>query len=102
MTNFTGFLIWVLTAYGITNVLSESKILAPYRNKLKGKLLEMVKCYMCLGFWVGMALGWFWRSPTDIIILDGFLGSSVCWLLSLPESGLISLRTLLYDVRCKE
>lgn len=100
------FLIWVLTAYGITNGVVTSKLADPIRSwfirrgyklnsdktqysknerlslidKTLFKIGEMLICIMCFGFWVGLFLS-FWFSPTGFILLDAFLASGVCWII---------------------
>ena len=46
---------FILIAYGLTQILCYASILNPIRP-IKGKLGELFKCPMCMGFWVGMFL----------------------------------------------
>jgi len=77
-------LLFCLVAFGISNIITISKIGAGCRNlaqKIHNKLGELFRCPMCMGFWVGILLGWLWYSPTEIIFLDGILGSSASWII---------------------
>jgi len=81
---FHDFLIWSLVCFGITFSITHSQVFEPVR-RLAYKIHEHVAfffhCPMCMGFWVGLCLGAFWESVTQNIILDGFLGLSVSWLI---------------------
>jgi len=44
-------ILFILSAYGITTILTKSYILAKIRPKYK-----FFHCNMCMGFWVGMIL----------------------------------------------
>ena len=46
---------FILIAHGLTQILCYASILNPIRP-IKGKLGELFKCPMCMGFWVGMFL----------------------------------------------
>lgn len=46
---------FILVSYGLTQILCYGSILNPIRPT-KGKLGELFKCPMCMGFWVGMFL----------------------------------------------
>lgn len=46
---------FILIAYGLTQILCYASILKQIRPT-KGKLGELFKCPMCMGFWVGMFL----------------------------------------------
>lgn len=46
---------FILCSYGLTQILVYGSILAPWRPT-KGKLGELFKCSMCLGFHVGIFL----------------------------------------------
>ena len=57
------FIIWAFVVFGLTNILSISKIFAPLRYKLvtnkravPKKMGQLLYCTMCTGFWVGMLL----------------------------------------------
>jgi len=82
------FLIWSFTVFGLTNILSISKIFAPVRYKLLYskktvliKLGQLLNCTMCTGFWVGIFLHIIGLPVTWLFLLDGFAASGVCWLL---------------------
>ena len=46
---------FILTAYGLTQILVYGSIFNPIRPK-EGKLGELFRCAMCMGFWVGAFL----------------------------------------------
>ena len=46
---------FILTAYGLTQILVYGSIFNPIRPK-EGKLGELFRCAMCMGFWVGVFL----------------------------------------------
>ena len=48
-------IIFILAAYGLTQILVFGSIFDPIRPT-KGKLGELFQCSMCLGFWVGVFL----------------------------------------------
>jgi hypothetical protein len=50
-----GLLWFVLSAFGLTQLLVYASILDPVRPS-KGKLGELFHCPMCTGFWVGLFL----------------------------------------------
>lgn len=84
--------IWILVAYGMTNGIVRSNLCRPIRELFKGKdeskpsfLYKLLNCMMCFSFWVGLGLGLIWKSPSGIILLDGFLASAACWLIYLVE-----------------
>ena len=50
-----GLLYFILCAYGMTYILIYGSIFNSVRPK-KGKLGELFKCPLCMGFWVGVFL----------------------------------------------
>src|SRR6185503_2384959 len=66
--NFLNFTLYVLAAVGMSHILADASVIAPFKLWLSGKnnwfgkkLLEMLNCYQCNGFWSGFAvavLGW--------------------------------------------
>ena len=78
------FLYWVLASFGITTIISVSKIFKPVREFIgtKSKFLgELLACSMCTGFWVGVFLSLAYYSPTGSIFFDACVSSACCWLL---------------------
>ena len=76
-------ILFSLVAFGLTNIITISKIGLRWRDlaeKVHPKLGELFRCPMCMGFWVGLGLS-FWKSPTDLMILDAILGSAAAWLI---------------------
>ena len=49
-------LFFILSCYGLTQILCYGKILDKWRPK-HGKWGELFSCSMCMGFWVGLFLG---------------------------------------------
>ena len=49
-------LLFILAAYGLTQILCYGKIFDKWRPK-HGKWGELFSCSMCTGFWVGVFLG---------------------------------------------
>ena len=82
--------IWLVTAYGMTQILvygsifDKSRDWLTYRSKFIGDLLG---CMMCTSAWVGFLFSIIFYSPTDPltsipylnIFLDGMLASGGVW-----------------------
>jgi hypothetical protein len=60
------FILIILAGIGITNLLVNSSILEPVRNMMifilsfifkEEKVIELLGCMMCSGFWVGIIIG---------------------------------------------
>jgi hypothetical protein len=52
--------IFIIGVIGITHIIVESKLLKPVREWIKPrfpKLYELLTCYQCSGFWVGLICG---------------------------------------------
>lgn len=98
-------LIFILIAYGATNIMVFGSIFENFRNlvgvnsdnpKFFGKLFG---CMMCLPFWWGVLLSIFIYSPSNTfsidieylnIFLDGCLASGSVWLLHTLQESLES------------
>ena len=77
-------LCWILVSFGLTTIISISKIASPMRNYVRSKnafLGDMLACSMCTGFWVGAFLCITYFSPTGNIFFDACLSSATCWIL---------------------
>lgn len=77
-------LTWVCVCFGIAFAITHSKVFAKVREKANSvhpMLGYFTGCPMCMGFWVGLGLGFFWVSPTGTFVLDGFFGLTTSWLL---------------------
>ena len=59
---------FILSAFGLTQILVYGSILNPIRP-VKGKLGELFKCPMCMGFWVGLFL-WSINPYTQLFSFD--------------------------------
>jgi len=81
--------IFILSCWGVTNVVAGSKLIRPIRDRLKPVpfLGDMLPCYMCAGWWVGAGLSAIGLGPGDLpnyvftIIRDGFISSGTCWII---------------------
>ena len=63
-----GLIYFILCAYGMTYILIYGSILSSIRPK-KGKLGELFRCPLCLGFWVGVFL-WSINCFTELFTYD--------------------------------
>lgn len=64
-------MIYILLAYGLTNIIVYGSIFETPRTWLKSKskwMDDLLSCVMCSSFWVGVILGWFVNNPVDEII----------------------------------
>jgi hypothetical protein len=88
------FFVWLITAFGLSQILVYSKQLEPFRNWLEPRskwLSELFSCMMCTGTWVGFALSLTCWSPTfechvapESIswFLDGMFASGGVWIIN--------------------
>ena len=87
-------MVFVLVVWGTTNILSGSKLLKPLRDWLLHSMRwlgELVDCYMCTGFWVGLSWSFLGLGtcnelrfyPVDLIglVADGCLASGTTWII---------------------
>ncbi len=87
-------LLWfILTAYGLTQILVYGKIFDKPRDYLKNKSLffsQLIKCSMCTGFWVGVIL--FCLNPfTELFSFEpNFANLLICGWLSSGTSYMLS------------
>jgi len=84
------FIWFCFIAFGLTQILVYGSIFESLRPK-EGKLGELFRCPMCMGFWVGVFL-WLIKDFTTLIIFDssivtglfcGFVSSGVSYILSM-------------------
>ena len=74
---------WVLIVYGVTLVITGSRIMAPLRRLSCKYLGGLLACSMCVGWWAGLGAnllglpltGLGWRHA----LADAFAGSTCCW-----------------------
>ena len=91
----TDFAIWSLAVFGLSMILSISKIAKPFREFLFKKslfLYDLIKCPMCNAFWIGVVYTIIWRGVTGCILMDGLVASGItlflyciCWNLAIGD-----------------
>ena len=78
-------LTFILASYGMTMILVYSKIFESLREKIrsynKDLLSYMIKCTMCMGFWVGI-INWFLIDVSFNLFVAGCISSGTSYLLS--------------------
>lgn len=85
-----GLVYFILCAYGMTYILLYGSIFNPIRPK-KGKLGELFKCPLCLGFWVGVFL-WSINYFTELFTYDyNFINALLLGSLSAGSSYFLSM-----------
>jgi len=72
-------LCFILACYGLTQILIYGTIFDYIRPK-QGKIAELFKCPMCLGFWVGL-FNWFMFDVQFNILAAGFISSATSYAL---------------------
>tara|TARA_Y100000310_G_scaffold309267_1_gene353198 strand:- start:473 stop:802 length:330 start_codon:yes stop_codon:yes gene_type:complete len=84
-------LLWfVLTAYGLTYILAYGSIFNPVRPT-KGKLGELFRCPLCLGFWSGVFL-WSVNGATELFNFEyNITNAFICGCLSAGTSYFLSM-----------
>lgn len=94
--------IWLMIAYGVTQIITDSSLFAPIRNAISimpfmGFLSKLVTCFLCTSVWVCFFFSWTLWSPTEeffdsnyYFFLDGMFGSAVLWFLRTYENKLSS------------
>lgn len=99
------FFLWVLGAYGITQIIVETQYFDWLKNFFRKFILtrwigEMFDCILCTSVWVGFLFGAFFHSPTQTefqlsnfwisIFLDGMISSAAVWFLHVIEKRITS------------
>lgn len=92
---FTVGVSWLLVTYGVTLVVTGSKLTAPLRNFLASRSefwahwsSNLIRCPMCAGWWVGLALSLVLpglcpvtAGPAVVVPLaNAFAASAACWM----------------------
>ena len=95
--NSLELIMWIVVSYGLTMAISWTSITEPLRNKaakISPWVGKLIRCPICLSFWVGILLSLTWFAPTGSILWDPFLslGStlllfSACWKLALSDDS---------------
>ena len=93
-----GLIYFILISYGMTYILLYGSIFNPVRPK-KGKLGELFKCPLCMGFWVGVFL-WSINPFTELFTYDYNLINALL-LGSLSAGSSYFLSTILDDFGLK-
>lgn len=54
----THLFVWFLVVWGVTSILTRSRLLRPFRDRLPPSTLlgDLVRCDQCMGLWVGLSL----------------------------------------------
>ena len=81
-------LFFILSSYGLTQILCYGKIFDTWRPKY-GKLGELFSCSMCMGFWVGSFLGLLDPFVSLFDLTSSFLDIFVLGLISSGTSYLL-------------
>jgi hypothetical protein len=85
----------IILAYGITNIIVNGSIFNPVKKSIEKWavnsnpilqspllfLLKMISCMMCLGFWVGLLVGWYY-GPLTNIFFNGCFYSGCVWIVN--------------------
>jgi hypothetical protein len=78
-------LVFILACYGMTMIIVYSKIFEKIREKIrswnKDLLSYMIKCTMCMGFWVGI-FNWFLLDLSFNWFIAGCISAGTSYLLS--------------------
>jgi hypothetical protein len=91
------FLIFIFATFGMVEIIIQGLPTAPIRRAfLKNEVgAEFIRCPLCLGFWVGIILG-FWLLPLEVpwylgAFFNGLIGSGASYflhnLVTLPDFG---------------
>jgi len=86
-------LIWIIAAYGMSNILVYGSIFENLRDKIIIKsdfFGDLIQCMMCTSTWVGFFFSLAFFSPTaDLVVIpytnlffDGMLSSGGVWALN--------------------
>ena len=86
-------LLFVLASYGLTQILVYGKIFSRIRPET-GRLGELFRCPMCMGFWVGLFL-YFLSFWTELFTFD--LGYSTPYILGWIISGTSYILCQVFD-----
>jgi hypothetical protein len=78
-------IIFILACYGMTMIVVYSKIFEKIRNILKSfnndMITYMVKCCMCMGFWVGI-VNWFLLDVPFSVFTAGCISAGTSYFIS--------------------
>lgn len=87
------WLVWAFSLMGIVYFITESALAVTPRvvlSSMSDKLSILLYCRMCVGFWVGLVLGWAGLfPPTTVPFVSGLVAMGVMWFASgfLPRHG---------------
>lgn len=66
-------ILFIFGVIGMTNIIVESTLFAPFRDKLEKthpKLHQLVTCHQCSGFWSGLVCGSLILADNFAVVLD--------------------------------
>ena len=90
-------LIFVMITFGITAIISKGSIFEGVRRNWYEKLRDFKYwkslhtfffCPLCIGFWAGVLVAYFWVSITGNLFFDGCLASGAAWFIMMIEYSL--------------
>lgn len=85
---------FIMVSFGITAILSKGSIFEGFRRMWTEKLRHFkpwkslhtfFHCPLCIGFWAGLIVSIFWKSPTGSFFLDGCIASGASWFIMMVE-----------------
>lgn len=84
--------VWSLSLMGIVYFITESALMVSVRialGSMSDTLSILLYCRMCVGFWVGIILGWVGLFPLGVPFVSGLAAMGTMWLASgfLPRHG---------------
>lgn len=73
----------ILVSYGLTALIIESPIFGWLRWAIKKTpVAKLASCYQCMGFWIGLGVGW-WSGERGLeLVAFAVAAGGVCFFLS--------------------
>jgi hypothetical protein len=82
------FLVWLLTVWGLTSILTEGRVFRAPRGFFPPQTLlgDFVRCPQCVGFWVGLGASFCHLGVAQAagvafplaLVVDGLAASAIC------------------------